>query len=252
MFEPVITAFRTLTILPVPGRESKNPASALPFFPVVGAAISMLLYGIAWGAGHLFPQYPLLGALVCVTVVIVLSGALHLDGFADIADAFGGGTTRERTLAILKDSRHGTFGVTTIVLDITAKIILYAWCIDYHHFELPALSVAFSRTVQAWGCSLFPYAIPEGGGTSAFFTGSKRIPLAVASVVLLAAAYRFAGETAAVVITFAAILPVVLFYGVSNGRIGGLTGDCLGAANEIGELALLVTGVLFYTIIVVI
>ncbi len=249
MFEPVITAFRILTILPVPGRESKNPASALPFFPVVGTAIGLLLCAVAWGAGQLFPLNPLLGALVCVSVAIVLTGALHLDGFADIADAFGGGTTRERMLAILKDSRHGTFGVTTIVLDVAAKIILYAWCIDYHHFELLALSVAFSRTAQAWGCSLFPYAIPEGGGTSVFFTGAKRIQLVVVSVVLMAVAYLFAGETAALVIIGGAVLPVVLFCRFSVRILGGLTGDCLGAANEMGELSVLLTGVLYYTII---
>ena len=105
MFEPVVTAIRTLTIVPVPGRDSANPASALPVFPLVGAALGILLYCTATGLSLLFPGRALIGGLLVTAIAILITGALHLDGFADVADAFGCGRRRERILEIrLRDA----------------------------------------------------------------------------------------------------------------------------------------------------
>lgn len=248
MLKSMVTAFRTLTVIPFPGRDCTHPASSLPFFPVVGAFIGAILYLVIRGSVLLFPGEPLIGGLVVTVTTVLITGALHIDGLADLADAFGGGGRRERILAILKDSRHGTFGVTAITTSITGKILLIAWCLDHQYYGLLVAAVIFSRTIQAWGCSLLPYALPEGGGTSVFFSGNYGIPLAVVTIIATGIGGWIIGPFALTAILLLSLIPVLLFFGYSRNKIGGLTGDCLGAANEIGELAFLFCGAVCFSV----
>ena len=127
--------------------------------------------------------------------------------------------------------------------------MLTAWCIDYRHFELIAASPVVSRCMQAWACSLLPYALPDGGGTSVFFNGTKRLPLAIVSVVVAAAGIGASGTMRIpfVFIIASSLLPAALFFTVCRKRIGGLTGDALGAASEIAELSVLFFGPVIYS-----
>ena len=107
----LITAFRTLTIFPVPGQEASDYCSALPFFPVVGFALGLLLWLVSLvdklisGSG-----WPMGIAALMLLANIISTRALHLDGLADFADALGGGWDRARRLEIMKDARLGVFG----------------------------------------------------------------------------------------------------------------------------------------------
>ena len=244
MFEPLVTAFRTLTILPLPGRDSDHPASALPMFPVVGIVIGIIQYTIARGCGMLFSDAPMIGGLLVTAAVIGGTGALHLDGFADVADGFGGGRTRERILEIFKDSRHGTYGVAAIVFSIAGRTILTSWCIDFRRYELLVLAPVVSRTVQAWACTLLPYGgRATGEGASAFFTGGKHLFLTAVSVLCLAGfLIVFRPVWYGVAVLIVPLLPVTLFFIICKRTLGGLTGDCLGAANEMAELSALFAG----------
>ena len=248
MFEPVITAFRTLTVIPFPGRDSTNPASSLPFFPMAGAFIGVVLYMAARGSVLLFPGEPLIGGLLVTVVTVLMTGALHIDGLADVADGLGGGDDREKILAILKDSRHGTFGVTAIVCSIAVRILLTAWCIDHRYYVFLAAAVIFSRIIQAWSCSILPYALPEGGGASVFFSGNYRIPLALTTILTAGIGGWMIGPVMLTAISVLSLLPVLLLFGNSLHKIGGLTGDYLGAASEIAELTFLLSGAVWVSI----
>jgi len=118
----LVTAFRTLTILPVPGRDAGEMASSLPWFPVVGGVLGSLFAALALVTNELSGgHWPGGAAAAALAGGIVLTRAIHLDGLADWADGFGGGGDRKKTLAIMKDSATGVFGVTAIVAVLLIK-----------------------------------------------------------------------------------------------------------------------------------
>src|SRR5690606_10536778 len=92
----------------------------VPWFPIAGALIGAAVGGIAVGMSELVP--PLVAGAVAVGAGVLVTGAFHEDGLADVADAFGGGWTVERRLEILKDSRHGTYGVAALATSIVVRV----------------------------------------------------------------------------------------------------------------------------------
>jgi adenosylcobinamide-GDP ribazoletransferase len=244
MFSALITAIRTLTIIPVPGHDAKRFENSLPFFPLVGIGIGSLLYITAYSCSFIFGNQTLLAALIINFILVVITGALHLDGLGDVADAFGGGKTKERILEILKDSRHGTFGVSAIVFDLLAKTFLTSIYLENKNLLCLSFSPFFSRTFQAIGCSFFSYA-RKSGGTAAMFTSNKyRILISVLLLLQTGLAVYISGSVRTVVIILISFLTTLFFFIYCRQRIGGITGDCLGAGNEISEISFLLTGIL--------
>ena len=165
------------------------------------------------------------------------AGAIHLDGLADSADALGGGD-REQRLAIMRDSRLGTFGVLAIVLVVALKIALVAAVLTRgHHLWLIAIPGVARFAASALSAAL-PYAREQGTG-AALVSGGHRaerlaVALATALVVALACA-RLRGLLAVA----AVVLVAVVMGRLALRRIGGVTGDVLGATIEIAECAAL-------------
>ena len=118
MFNGLTTAVRTLSILPLPGRDAASFAASLGWFPLVGSLIALPLCAMAiylgehWSAG---------AAMLMVASSVVLTRGLHLDGLADCVDGFGGGAKRERVLEIMKDPCVGAFGAMSLILVLAAK-----------------------------------------------------------------------------------------------------------------------------------
>ena len=166
------------------------------------------------------------------------TGAIHLDGLADSADALGGGD-RERRLAIMRDAQIGSFGALALVLVVVLKIALVAAVLARGHhlwlIAIPAVARAGSSALSA----VLPYARDEGTG-EALVSGSRRaerlaVAVATALVVALACA-RLRG-----LLAVAAAMLVALAVGrLAVRRIGGVTGDVLGATIELAECAALV------------
>ena len=249
MFGPLVTALRTLTVLPVPGKEGGTLSGSLPFFPVVGAFIGIILYLSGYALSHVFTDNPLLCGGLVAGISAVVTGALHLDGLADVADGFGGGHTRERILEIMKDSRHGTFGVTAIIFDCIGKTLFFGWCMSHDHIEMILMSVVFSRTVQAWGCVILPYArISEGGTASPFFEGKNPSALILSTIGITGGVIVFFGILPMGMVALMSLIPIQIFFMVCLKKINGITGDCLGAANEICELSVLMSGCAAFTL----
>ena len=234
----LISAFRTLTILPVPGRDAENLANALPFFPIVGAFLGIVVALTAFAIAHYLDWNVGAGA-VGVALAAWLTRALHLDGLADVADALGAGRTRERRLEIMKDPHIGTFGVVTVVAALllkTAAIVKLAALPQPSWIVVPFI---VSRTVQVQLAAALPYARAAGGKGQPFVDNAGAAHLVAAAVVAAVLCFAVAGFGAvlALSISLAAAMALSRWMKVN---FGGVTGDLLGMASESVETVLFV------------
>jgi adenosylcobinamide-GDP ribazoletransferase len=183
----------------------------------------------------------------CVILVLVYSAfitnALHEDGLADSIDGFGGGWTKEQTLRIMHDSRIGTFGVLALVFMVLGKYNLLSMLEWPQFWRWFLFASAASRWSMLPLCIFLGYAREEGQGKLV----ARRVGLTAALIgtltVAITAAVVFPPRTglAAIAVAGAVSLLTGLYY---RRRLGGLTGDCLGATSELTELALYLAAVL--------
>ncbi|MHC4917795.1 MAG: adenosylcobinamide-GDP ribazoletransferase [Planctomycetota bacterium] len=240
----LVTAIRTLTIVPVPGKEAERAASALPWFPLVGALLGALLWALPAGWAALFRAIAWPGgmALVMLALWTVLTGGLHLDGLADWADGFFGSRDREKTLAIMKDSRVGAFGAIALVVVLLAKWAALSRLVEgggeWALARWLIAVLASSRAVQVDLAASLPYARPEGGTAGRFTEGAGLRHRVAALAVALVLSVLACGPLGAAA-TVAAWLLGRAFAWYCRRRVGGITGDLLGAATEIVEVVLL-------------
>jgi adenosylcobinamide-GDP ribazoletransferase len=246
MLRDILTAFRTLTILPVPGKDAENLSLTLCCFPLVGALLGVLVLILYEAAAAASFQHPPVLAILSLAVITWLTGGLHIDGMGDVADAFGGGTTKERVLQILKDPRMGSFGVCAIVFAILTK----AWCWQFY-FErgnpwIVFWSLVFSRSMQGFIIAFVPNARTDSiAGPFGLRSWFARVSLVVSFVIAGFAAFCLSSLRTAVVSAGFSLAVTVLFALYCWRRIQGITGDCVGATNEIAEISVLVGGMIF-------
>ena len=235
----LVVAARYLTIVPVPGRAGSS-ADALgrsaPWFPVIGLGIGLVLVVVDRVTQVIFPL--LLAGLITVTVWKLLTGGLHLDGLADCLDGLGGRDAEHR-LAIMGDSRIGAFGALGLILLLLLEIAAVT--------EMPvsvrarALLVVptVARATPPLLARLFRPAKPEGLG-AAFGAGVGVLAAPIAILVALVVAIVALRGLGIVVLIIAVMSALVLTRFFAR-RVLGITGDVLGAAIEIAELAGLLT-----------
>jgi adenosylcobinamide-GDP ribazoletransferase len=240
MLRGLITALRTLTILPVPGRDAASFSSALPFFPLVGALVGAALWGLLLACGQL-PDggWPVGAAAGAVVGGIVLTRGLHLDGLADWADGFGGGRDREGTLRIMKDPATGAFGVLAIAAVLLLKFAAVSQLATLGTGLWLVAAAVVSRTVPVDLIVWLPYARAEGGKAAPFVRDARAGHLVLALAAAAALAVGVFGPLGAAALGAGGLLGR-LFGLWCRRRVGGVTGDLLGAASELTETALLV------------
>ena len=233
-----LTAVQFLTRLPVPdpGWEEGRLTRALGWFPVVGALIGVAL-ALAWlAAREVFP--PALAAGLVLALGIAVTGALHEDGLADTADALGGHAPRERALEIMRDSRIGTYGALALVLSLGLRWQALAAMTGTEGAWALVAAATIGKSAMVPVSRLMPYARAQGRGAEVA-SGASAAALAAAAV-LSAGAVALTGlpGLAALLITCAAVSLVLI--GASR-RLGGYTGDILGAVEQTAQIAVLVT-----------
>lgn len=228
-------AFSFLTVL---GRAAVPNERTLTWFPVVGLVVGAIVGGAWWVAGRWWPAA--LAAVVAVAVDAVVTGGLHLDGLADSADGLIPPVTRARRFEIMADPRVGAFGALALVLVLGLRVGALA--------ATPAKVLAVmglwcgSRTLMAVVARTLPSAHPDGGMAAAF-TGARSGPhhvtarygVAVYGLALacgVAAVGSGSRGIEAVAAEVVAALAVVWF---AQRRLGGYTGDVLGACGVLGE-----------------
>lgn len=235
-------ALQFLTRLPIRLRSAPSMPRMVVWFPVAGAVIGSLVGGAAAGGWHLVP--PLVAGALAVTVGLLVTGAFHEDGLGDVADAFGGGYTLERRLEILKDSRHGTYGVAAMCSSIVVRIVALG--------SLPGPAVMFAaavaahvmaRTAAVWLMAAAPLATHRGLGADygQSTTARRAVGAGLMGLALTLVTFAFFGQIWWIIpVTIAATCSVALTGALAMRKIQGISGDVLGASEQVAEVAILV------------
>lgn len=217
------------------GGAAPPDRQAVVWFGPVGALVGLLVGAVWWGAEELWP--PLLAATVAVVADAALTGMLHLDGLADSADGLLPPLDRARRLTVMSDPHAGVFAVVVVVLVLGLRIVALA-ALTPNPLVLAGLWAA-ARAAMGLTLATVPYARASGGLARAF-TGTSPVPsLVVGAGGLLVAAAALgvpAGPAAALGLVAGAGGVVVL----ARRKLGGFTGDVLGAAGVVGETCALV------------
>jgi adenosylcobinamide-GDP ribazoletransferase len=240
-----IEAARFLTRVPLPPSPQKsiNLSDALLMFPVVGGFIGAFSGALLW-AGMAVDLPFFLSAIIAVGGTIILTGGLHEDGLGDVADGFGGATTRESKLAIMRDSRVGTYGVLGLVLIVAARLGIFATLAEQTS-PLPVVYIliagaALSRGAMVGLITHLPPARKDGLAATlspSFAVSITSYVLALAiSVAALVQIISVLSVAITIATAFIAALVVAL---LAVRQIGGHTGDVAGAVQVIAEIACL-------------
>ena len=238
----LVTALRTLTILPVPGKDTDTPKKALPWFPLVGTVLGVLIWAPLVALQNVF-TWPAGVAIIAVGLSIFLTRGLHLDGLADWADGFWGGWNRERILEIMKDSSLGTFGTAALVLILLAKWCSIAALVEHGNMHWIILSLIISRFIQVDLAVAHPYARAEGGTGSAFISEADQDQWRPAFWSALVLVILIGGFSWRPIVTLLLATVVGRAFGRwCKAKVGGVTGDLLGASSEITETLVLMLG----------
>jgi adenosylcobinamide-GDP ribazoletransferase len=229
-----VAAVRFLTRIPVPSRGGEGGAPL--WFPVVGALIGAVVGGIAAGLGEILPVP--VAAAVAVLSGVALTGALHEDGLADTADALGGGWTRERRLEILDDPRHGSYGGAAMCGSIVLRVVAVASLGPAAAFAGLVAAHTLARGAAVTSMGAVPPAKPDGLGAG-YARSVTPVRAVLAALVAVAVAALATGWWAGPLAVTAAAAAVLVVYWAWR-AIGGITGDVLGAIEQVAECAVLV------------
>jgi adenosylcobinamide-GDP ribazoletransferase len=246
-----LVAVQFLTRLPVPhldGFQASWMSQSARFFPLVGALVGLIGVGVWWLGSMCFPPVVAVGLMMGAS--LLLTGAFHEDGFADVCDGFGGGRTRDAVLSIMRDSRIGAYGAIGIAMMLGLK-----WSILVSHPQATFAAIVIgAHTASRW-CAMgliwrLRYVRTEAVGKSKPFADNLGaadwwLSGALGALALLPAFWLV--DPAARPRLALALLTALAFSAAGTllagayfkTRIGGYTGDCLGAAQQLAELSFL-------------
>jgi adenosylcobinamide-GDP ribazoletransferase len=232
----VACATTFLTRVPLPPSWSAAPdmASGAPAFPLVGALLGALVGATVDLLARVEPAAA--AAAIAVALELLLTGALHLDGLADSADSLGA-RDRGRALEIMRDHTLGTYGVGAIVLDLLLKTAALG---TLAHRPLAAVAaLSLSRAIVLPMAVALPYARGGEAGTGRVLSERLRWPSALLGMALAAALALAALGAEGAAMIGGALLVAAAIAALARRRLGGITGDTLGAASELAATACL-------------
>jgi len=214
-------------------------SGSLVYFPVIGLILGLILALAGWVLGSFLPHSVV--SILIVILLVLLTGAFHLDGLADTCDGFGGSNIEERQ-AIMRDSHTGSFGIAGIVCILLLQVILVIALPGNRFLFAVAVMPVASRWAMGYAVTAFPYARPDGLG-KVFKGSSHRGAFVVATIITVLVSF--------LLLQFTGLIMLAIVAGVTTGlaflfkkRLGGLTGDTYGAINEIAEVTALFTALL--------
>lgn len=239
---PLVDIFACLgffTRLPIPAYGADRPfAASVWAAPIAGAVVGVVV-GLTIAVSLWLGLTAPIAAAFALAVGIAVTGALHEDGAADVADGFGGGATRDDKLAIMRDSRIGTYGVVVLVLSLLtrwAALATIAEALGSKALLAAIAAHAASRALLPAFAGLLPPARTDGLSSTLGTVGPKVYVVALAlgflALLPLGVAYTLVALVALAVLFFC-------FHQLSRRQIGGQTGDVLGALQQAAEVLLL-------------
>ncbi len=229
----LIAAIQFITILPLGKSKTFDPEGMVPFFPVVGLLIGLMvaildrLFLLVWPVT--------VAALLDVFVLIAITGAFHLDGLGDSADGLYGHRSREDALKIMKDSRIGVMGLVAIICCLAAKWAGIAG-LENSRGLLLVIIPAYSRASILFGIRLLPYGRPGGGTGKSFFKKKHNIYSFWGLIPPVVLSFFLGWQGVLLNIIFVLIVFTVLYY--YKRKVNCITGDMLGGMTEVTEAGL--------------
>jgi len=239
-FQQLRVAFGFLTRIPVGdvtngGRTHIDMSRAVPWFPVVGLAIGAAVGGVYVFADELLNVR--VASLLAVGAGLLITGAFHHDGLADIADAFGGGTTVEKRLEILKDSRLGTYGTAALCTAIVGEVLAISELKGATAVAAIVVAHCLGRAMALAAMILAPTA---GDGMGADYIANLSPLAALLGLVVGVVATVILSPIFPLVTICVAAVPTIAIVALAIRKIGGINGDVLGAITVVSGLATIV------------
>ena len=242
-----LAALSFLTIIPLPLRREISPddvGRSMIYFPVVGAIIGFILAGLSWLFSLFLP--PAIANGLLIAVLVVISGALHLDGFVDTCDGIAGHKTVEDRWKVMHDSRAGAFGIVGVVLLLLIKYVSLNSVPDNLLMATLVIMAVVSRWAMVYAIFAYPYARPSGLG-KIFKQGANWPRFAAATIITLAVAigmarwaniaYFYLAGPAIMLVIWLVVVGMATYF---KRKFSGLTGDTYGAINEVTEVCVLI------------
>jgi adenosylcobinamide-GDP ribazoletransferase len=237
-----LAAFQFLTSLPLPGRREASPEQlgrATTFFPAVGLVIGVILAVSYWLLSLVLPR-AVVSALLMV-VLVMITGALHLDGFVDTCDGLAGHKSVEDRWRVMHDSRAGAFGIVGAVLLLLVKYV------SLNNIPQPFITATLvfmpvvSRWAMVYAIFAYPYARTSGLGT-VFKQATRWYGFAAATLITIVVALALFPlfSLGGLLFMFGVWVVTALFSIYLKRKFAGLTGDTYGAINEVAEVMVLI------------
>jgi len=240
----LLSSFQFLTRIPMPSQsyDEGSLARAVKFFPIVGLFVGA---GAALIHFLLVPHLSRYAAALFVLVYLVLiTGALHEDGLADVADGFGGGRDREHTLLILRDSRIGAYGALAIVFSIAGRLFLLA------SLQNVTTYLIVGHVLCRWTALPLSYFLPAARSQNPeVYAGQGARIAQLTPLIDVISGTLFSFFVAIFFLRSRSVAPILSVVSISllsgfyyKRKIGGVTGDCFGATNQLAEIAVFLCG----------
>jgi adenosylcobinamide-GDP ribazoletransferase len=228
-------ALQFLTRIPIRLRRAPDLTASIPWFPLIGAVIGTLLAALL-AVGSLLLPMPVIAA-VTVLAGVLLTGAFHEDGLADAADAIGGGWDRAQRFTILKDPLHGSYGVAALTGSIIVRILCLGALSPVAAVAGLIASHTLGRTVSIVSMAIWPTATAQGLGAD-YVRAARPLPIMIGAGIGLAISTAVLGWWIGPALVAAAIAGGVMGW-IAWRALGGVTGDILGAIEQVTEIAVL-------------
>lgn len=215
------------------------------FFPASAAMVGAIMAAVYWLFSLAGLQWA--GAVGSVVAACAVTGALHVDGFADMADAFGANKDKKRTLEILKDSHMGAYGVLAIVFIVLIKVVLIGSIPNTQALLIVAGTPVAGKIPMAVAAARGNY--PREEGTGKHTIDHVKPWHSIVCIIICTALLYLCARWPAVILLPVLVAAGFILTAVSNKKIEGVTGDILGAANEVGEMLWLLFAALWCALV---
>ena len=232
MLKQISSVVSFLTIIPTSNANLETIAKYMYLFPIVGIVIGLLIGSLGFGLS-LFLD-PLIVSLLVVASLAVVTGIHHTDGLADFADGLMTKGTKEKKLKAMKDVATGSAGIVSVVLYIVGAIIALSLSSGFELFKIILLSEILAKFSMVLMASLGNSATIGSNSPFVHMMKDKR-KLAIAAVITLIP-FAIIGEPSGFLVLASGIVITMFMVGIATRNFGGITGDVLGATNEIVRL----------------
>jgi adenosylcobinamide-GDP ribazoletransferase len=231
------SVFSFLTIIPAGSSDLQTIARHMYLFPVIGIAIGLLLGAAGWGLS-LFLE-PLIVGLLVTAGLVLITGIHHTDGLSDFADGLMMRGSREKKLEVMRDPKVGSAGIVAIVFYVAAAVIALSFMKGFELFYAILIGEIIAKFCMVLSASIGPSA--WAGSNSVFVESMKDKKKLIVAAIITVTAIAVFQNNAGYVALVSAIIVTMIIVGISRRSFGGVSGDIMGAINELARVSSFVT-----------